>query len=193
MSRQADERRERYVTARRDRRAAGTVVRHDPAVLPGGDLPASVVGHDPPGAVVWGPRSMRPSTGATSSFRLRTSRQRELAARTDLPESRPVRGRSGTSRRTAGAGSGRASGRKSEARIALEDTLRRVRLGPLPSAQRDAARAGSTRTWPNTRPRRRPSCGCEDNLRPALDAFGDEPIGAPARRSRSGTWRAGAA
>jgi integrase len=76
---------------------------------------------------------------------------------------------------------------KSEAREALEEALRRVRLGPLhrPNltlrelvdayvAQYDAAPA--TVAW------------LKDNIRPALERFGDEPIGA-ITVERVATWR----
>jgi integrase len=78
---------------------------------------------------------------------------------------------------------------KAEARDALEEALRRVRLGPLhrPNvtlrelvdayvAQYDVA--PSTVAW------------LKDNVRPALKLFGDEPIGA-FTVERIATWRAG--
>jgi integrase len=77
---------------------------------------------------------------------------------------------------------------KGEARIALEDELRRVRLGPLHRPhvtlreltdaylkQYDAA--PSTVVW------------LRENMRPSLDRFGDEPVGS-LTVERVATWRA---
>ncbi len=77
---------------------------------------------------------------------------------------------------------------KSEAHTALEDALRRVRLGPLhrPSVtlrELVAAYLGQHEAAPST------LVWLRDNLRPALDAFGDEPIGS-LRGDQIGTWRA---
>ena len=77
---------------------------------------------------------------------------------------------------------------KAEARVALDDTLRRVRLGPLHQPTVTLAElatayldqhevAPSTLVW------------LRENLRPALEAFGDEPIGA-LRAEQIGAWRA---
>ncbi len=77
---------------------------------------------------------------------------------------------------------------KSEARTALEDALRRVRLGPLhrPNVtlrELVTAYLGQHEAAPST------LVWLRENLRPALDAFGDEPIG-ELRADQVGAWRA---
>ena len=77
---------------------------------------------------------------------------------------------------------------KSEARTALDDALRRVRLGPLhrPNVtlrQLAAAYLGQHQAAPST------LVWLRENLRPALKAFGDEPIGS-LRPDQVGAWRA---
>jgi hypothetical protein len=66
---------------------------------------------------------------------------------------------------------------KSEARTAPEDALRRVRLGPLhrPNVtlrELTTAYLGQHEAAPST------LVWLRENLRPALEVFGDEPIGA---------------
>ena len=77
---------------------------------------------------------------------------------------------------------------KSEAHTALDDALRRVRLGPLhrPNAtlhELAAAYLGQRKATPST------LVWLRENLRSALEAFGDQPIGA-LRADQIGAWPA---
>ena len=106
-------------------------------------------GADPAGAVPvergrGGVRRDRRPGGRRGATRVDGSlggRRRERAARTDLPHGRAGCGRSAIATRSAGGRSRRASARKGEAREALDEELRRVRLGPLYRPNVDAARA----------------------------------------------------